>query len=408
MKNDEGGVHILKKLIVIMVILCFSTSLINDIIRSDEGINVKLTHEGTIHLGTEGSDSSSRSISSMKDYLIIVHDALPVETHHPIVAAAHYEVCNSVFVEENIGFDYMDMSVSLLAPVIELEIADITRLEDEIEDLAMLESVLHIYTRTEIIHAETLVGGWGPPEADDGSGGGGASPEYDTSVKVGVYDGGRIDADYAHFHNLDIIEYDDSVQLTLHTTEVGAIIASEYGNNDFLSLHTIHMDVTTIDAMNWLIVNQQVDIINMSIGDLAGEGEYNFLSKYIDYIIYQYRIPIIKSAGNRGMKRMTVWDDNGEAIETVIQSDHVTIPDAGLFEPSVFEAIYPNRQVYSNNHNTQNQLVYYKDINIMQNQRIITRVFSLRRMHLHPSGEYRPSYMTDFQIQNTQKWHHCR
>ena len=507
--NPKGGAIVRKTVCFLLIVTAWFSLYSFNPSQPDEST---ITHEGTSIIGDEVSLGEQTETLSQKDYMIIVLHSSYMPSENPLSSAEHYETSNNAFLEDNIHFDYVNANISLLAPIIELEITDISQWNDEMYGLASHDNVLHIYTRIEIVLTES---GWfGPPQAVDGSGGGGSSSEYDDTIKVGVYDGGTINTQYSYFDNLDIVEYDSNASVNMHTTEVAAIIANEYGNNNYLSMHTIdYHSATIIEAMNWLIVDQQVDIINISLGvDInQNDGDYGFISRYVDYLVNQYRIPVIKSSGNViTTSEIVGYDQDGNPIQgPPVIYDRITIPGtgfnvitvggikanhhfyegtrrllvdestnskpniaaysydlisngpdgtsysapritgrvakmmgyypslinkielvysmihtagnkdivseisgestdssglhshmgAGLFEPAFFEAIYPNLQFYSNNHRTRLQLVYYKDIVLIQDQRIIASIFTLQRMFLHPSGIYRNHMITDYQIQ---------
>ncbi|MBQ8163458.1 MAG: S8 family serine peptidase [Clostridia bacterium] len=54
------------------------------------------------------------------------------------------------------------------------------------------------------------------------------------------------------------------------------------------------------DALDWLINDCNVSVINMSCGTrYANDLYYSFLDNYFDYLIAQYRVSIVKSSGNQ-------------------------------------------------------------------------------------------------------------
>ena len=86
---------------------------------------------------------------------------------------------------------------------------------------------------------------------------------------------------------------------TNHATDVAIVGAGRI--NGVASGSDIFVRETTIvyDDIDWLIDNG-ANVINCSWGINADSGEYTALAMYIDYVIRNTRVSIVKSAGNRG------------------------------------------------------------------------------------------------------------
>lgn len=82
-----------------------------------------------------------------------------------------------------------------------------------------------------------------------------------------------------------------------HSTEMAQLIAGTYGIAPGVKLLNAYADTNLNQEIEWMIDNN-VDIINMSCGEGDPDGCYSDMSAYVDYIAYTYDIIIVAAAGN--------------------------------------------------------------------------------------------------------------
>jgi len=294
--------------------------------------NFKITHEGIVYNGLE-SDESIESEIVIKHFIVLFLNIEFIQNEDMQYTSTYYNQFNTAFVNDYVLFDYLDISISRLAPVIEFEIESISEIQEEIIELSTNDIVLHIFTRTEYIEFQLLESF--PPEdlmtPPDGGGTGGSGLVYQSEIKVGLLDGGKIDQSFAIFQDIDIFDYNDNISQHWHTTGVAALIANEFGNNSYLSFHVVGIDTSFIEGVDWLIIDQEVDIINMSRKIDTLDGVYGFYSMYTDFIVYTCKIPFIKSSGNiETILEITDYDEFGNPILESVTYNQVTAPGTGF------------------------------------------------------------------------------
>ena len=121
-------------------------------------------------------------------------------------------------------------------------------------------------------------------------------------VVVGILEDGVIDTTHPDLQD-SFIEVKsnllNSLYIDEHTTQMAQIIAGSKGvAPDVLVLNALLLGTMT-DEIEWMIENN-VDIINISCGEEGNYGRYSSISAYIDYIMAEEYIIIVNSAGNRG------------------------------------------------------------------------------------------------------------
>lgn len=123
-----------------------------------------------------------------------------------------------------------------------------------------------------------------------------------SGITVGVLEPGWIDDDHADLANTDII-FHSSVYSVLpskdHTTQMALIIAGENGVAPGVTLLNSYLGGTMNNEVDWMLDNG-VDIINMSFIEDGNLGTYSTVSAYADYIVYTYDVLIVAGAGNEG------------------------------------------------------------------------------------------------------------
>ena len=117
-------------------------------------------------------------------------------------------------------------------------------------------------------------------------------------INVGLLEIGVIDKDHQNLTNTSRkVRARLDNDLTDHATAMASIIAGSCGFAPDARILSVQLNGTPADELDWLIDND-VDIINMSYGEGNPDGYYNSDSAYIDYMAYTYRLIIIGAVGN--------------------------------------------------------------------------------------------------------------
>lgn len=125
-------------------------------------------------------------------------------------------------------------------------------------------------------------------------------------IKVGIIDSGYPD-NMTNFSNNEIVAYNTGGTTSEHTTKVASIIGGTYGIAPKTDLYIHKYNLTNSsfgfdDAIEWLLPHG-VNVINLSVysdGYFGNYGKYDGHSAYLDYIVWNNSVSIVKSAGNRG------------------------------------------------------------------------------------------------------------
>lgn len=119
-------------------------------------------------------------------------------------------------------------------------------------------------------------------------------------VVVGILETGVIDKTHDDLANTSI-KIRSSVNNILrskeHATEMALIIAGENGVAPGASLLSASLTGTMNAEIDWMLDNS-VDIINMSFVEAGNYGTYSSVSAYADYIAYTYNVIMVACAGN--------------------------------------------------------------------------------------------------------------
>ena len=145
-----------------------------------------------------------------------------------------------------------------------------------------------------------------------------------TGVVVGILEPGVIKTNDAMLANTDITIRSSAYNLLNkhdHTTYMAKYIAGSTGIAPGASLLNAYLSGTMENEIDWMIEND-VDIINMSFGVNNNYGEYDSYSAYADYIAYTYDIIMVSSAGNRG-------EDDGYITNPALGYNVITVGSAG-------------------------------------------------------------------------------
>ena len=121
-------------------------------------------------------------------------------------------------------------------------------------------------------------------------------------VVVGILEPGILDANHINFINTNITVRNESYYvetISEHTTMMGSIIAGSRGIAPQCRLLSVELYGDAVSEMDWLLDNG-VNVVNLSYGDTNPTGQYSSKSAYMDYIVKTYRITIVASSGNTG------------------------------------------------------------------------------------------------------------
>ncbi len=129
-------------------------------------------------------------------------------------------------------------------------------------------------------------------------------------VKIGVIEGGDYNANASHLQNQNITSRTEpEANILTHSTAVLGIICGKKILLDGVEYQGIapnaNVYFTTsyeddiLENLNWLIMEKNVAVINLS-GNVSGNYYYNSNEQYFDCLVEQYRVVIVKSAGNNG------------------------------------------------------------------------------------------------------------
>lgn len=121
-----------------------------------------------------------------------------------------------------------------------------------------------------------------------------------SGVVVGVLEPGIIDKNFA---GLEGTNYKIKKQFLLdntvadHTTYMATYIAGKNGIAPNAKILSISLNGTPVNEIDWMVDND-VDIINMSYCEANPTGVYSSESAYVDYIAYTEKVVMIAAAGN--------------------------------------------------------------------------------------------------------------
>ena len=173
-------------------------------------------------------------------------------------------------------------------------------------------------------------------------------PDTDTATGAGIYFGHSYLADGTYCHP------SATPLIGKHATEVAGVIASTnttyrgvaYGVPALLSANTDGSDADIIQCTEWAI-DQGATVLNYSFGSDTGTNQFDGLDRYMDYVIRNRFVTIVKSAGNsstpsipvtspgKGYNVLTVGNYND--VNTAANSDDVMSSTSVYGDPySVF------------------------------------------------------------------------
>lgn len=121
-------------------------------------------------------------------------------------------------------------------------------------------------------------------------------------IVVGILEPGILDIDHSNFVNTNITVRDEwyySETIAEHTTMMGSIIAGTKGVAPDCHLLSVELYGDAVSEIDWLLENG-VNVINLSYGDDSPTGNYSSKSAYMDFVVNTYKVSIVASAGNTG------------------------------------------------------------------------------------------------------------
>lgn len=119
-------------------------------------------------------------------------------------------------------------------------------------------------------------------------------------VVVGILENGVIDKNHVDLENTSITirsSVNNVLRSKSHATDMARIIAGEKGVAPGASLLSASLSGTMNAEIDWMLDNG-VDIINMSFVEGGNYGIYSSVSAYADYIAYTYDVIMVACAGN--------------------------------------------------------------------------------------------------------------
>lgn len=119
-------------------------------------------------------------------------------------------------------------------------------------------------------------------------------------VVVGILETGVIDKSHDDLANTSIkirSNVNNILRSKDHATDMALIIAGENGVAPGASLLSASLTGTMNAEIDWMLDNG-VDIINMSFVEAGNYGTYSSVSAYADYIAYTYDVIMVACAGN--------------------------------------------------------------------------------------------------------------
>lgn len=122
-----------------------------------------------------------------------------------------------------------------------------------------------------------------------------------SGVKVGVLDPeGIINEEHANISGSNYTIRDEwffSETVSDHATKVASVIAGNNGIAPNAHILSVELSGSASSEVDWLLDNG-VNIINLSYGDANPDGQYNSKSAYMDYISRNHNVTIVASSGN--------------------------------------------------------------------------------------------------------------
>lgn len=129
-------------------------------------------------------------------------------------------------------------------------------------------------------------------------------------IVVGILEPGKVNKNHPNLSHTTVTIRSSIYNLgadTEHSTNMALIIAGENGIAPDATILSAYASGTLNAEIDWMIDND-VDIINMSFGYVEDQGIYNNSSAYCDYICYSYSVVMVAAAGNNGNSNRLVYN----------------------------------------------------------------------------------------------------
>ncbi len=227
------------------------------------------------------------------------------------------EIINSI----NVG-DYEERYISTLTPFVEYTYSLVQFNLNKKTILSTLnghESIKRVYvkyTSNNTQYEDCMLGGAGMAGADQdvyfrnytGNG-----------IKVGMLETGVIDTTHTNFSGISVTIHDQAFFIETaseHATSVASLIGGNNGIANEVSFYSSQIRGGICEEVDWL-VNQGVDVINMSFGLNTRDGIYGSESAYVDYVARVYNQIFVVAAGNSEDAVNYYIDDPGLAYNAI-------------------------------------------------------------------------------------------
>lgn len=233
----------------------------------------------------------------------------------------HTEKNEELFNELDIE-GYENVYLSKYAPFVDLEFSD-EAFMNVYEDLVFIannnDDIAHLYIQSEEENYENNFSV--ALNAGNVSSAKSATSLTGSGVKVGVLEaGGIIDEDHANISGSSYTirkEWYYIETVSDHATQVASIIAGNNGIAPDAHILSVELAGNASSEVDWLLDND-VNIINMSYGDSTPTGKYSSKSAYMDYISINQWVTFVGSSGNEG-------DDTGYVLNPGLGYNVVTV-----------------------------------------------------------------------------------
>lgn len=227
------------------------------------------------------------------------------------------EIINSI----NVG-DYEERYISTLTPFVEYTYSLVQFNLNKKTILSTLnghESIKRVYvkyTSNNIQYKDCML---------DGTGMAGAAQDVyfrnytGNGIKVGMLETGVIDTTHTNFSGISVTIHDQAFFIETaseHATSVASLIGGNNGIANEVSFYSSQIRGGICEEVDWL-VNQGVDVINMSFTTTTRDGIYGSDSAYVDYVARVYNQIFVVGAGNSEDAVNYYIDDPGLAYNAI-------------------------------------------------------------------------------------------
>lgn len=273
---------------------------INQTIDSDNVIeDDKVTNEKVVivqlYLGYE------QLSSKIEDYTTDLYDYKELQNEFRISARQYHQRNNKSIIDGLLFGNYQDIYISTYSPFVDITYNYDYFLKHKNFILAIVSNIELVKTvliyESEIETKECLyntcrqIGVLDVYESRSKTGSG---------VVVGILETGVIDKSHDDLANTSIkirSNVNNVLRSKEHATDMALIIAGEAGIAPGASLLSASLSGTMNAEIDWMLDNG-VDIINMSFVEAGNYGTYSSVSAYADYIAYTYDVIMVACAGN--------------------------------------------------------------------------------------------------------------